>query len=53
MNRNSILLIILAAVLFAGRTVYESTEPTATQSPTSTPISTPTGHELAGEQGGW
>lgn len=49
MNRNTILVIMLAAVLFAGCAGYESTEPTATQGPTSTPVSTPTGHVQAGE----
>jgi carboxymethylenebutenolidase len=49
MNRNTILVIMLAAVLFAGCAGYESTEPTATQGPTQTPVSTPTGHEQAGE----
>ncbi len=48
MNRNTILIIILSAVLFAGCADYESTEPTATPEPT-TPVSTPTGHEQAGE----
>lgn len=48
MNKNTILIIILAAVLFAG-CADESTEPTATPGPTSTSISTPTGHEQAGE----
>lgn len=48
MNRNTILIIMLSAVLFAG-CADESTEPTATPGPTSTPVSTPTGHEQAGE----
>jgi carboxymethylenebutenolidase len=48
MNKNTILIIMLSAVLFAG-CADESTEPTATPGPTSTPVSTPTGHEQAGE----
>ena len=53
MNRNTILIIMLTVVQFAVCAGYESTEPAATQGPTSTPVSTPTGHEQAGEKGGW